>query len=627
MNSLLMLAVLIFSTVSAAFFFISKFKRVVKQDQHRSIFIETHNQIIPEELNLENSNLYGDQDELQEKFEEDFQIKLNFDNLKKGEKVEDVAPKKDNDIVNVLDADTENESKEDVNEELSVIGPVNEDVIEEFSNIVGPVKEESVENLTSHSKFSQKRFFYPKNKKHLDKSNDPLNANIEEIFIEDKNLKSDDLNVDDDDDKNAVDNLNEEKNFSNNIPRLNVALSTEIKPIKTKDESFSSFAVALKTGRETAADRVPIQLLTFLKKMKNVILIGESPVNVGNVIVEDVYTDLYKKEQDFKLLDLVKNNNTKATTKNTRKHLAITPMTSKLKDNSGNNKIIPDNNSAGWKADAHKNLPGFKLLYKNFPDAEWYFMIDDDTYIFFDNIYEQLSQLNPDDLHYIGNANNFVGCDKVVKMGDGIPFAHGGSGIVVSRGALKKMLTVVDSCISSYKDCWAGDVRTALCMRDAGILLEMRLPGFNSDPPNIIDGHWPTNPCLTPLSYHHLLNWQIQSLFDVEEKSKKSRNSLTTYSDILEEFRYLEQSFFDEKWKANTNRRGYDYRSVLFKGFPSIKDAANECYKLCLEEERCRSWVFDADKCWLKDGIPRLFAQDDSYSGVVDKEYMCNENK
>ncbi|RKO96527.1 hypothetical protein CAUPRSCDRAFT_11780, partial [Caulochytrium protostelioides] len=39
----------------------------------------------------------------------------------------------------------------------------------------------------------------------------------------------------------------------------------------------------------------------------------------------------------------------------------------------------PRDRSLGWQKDAHKNLPGFRLMATTFPDAEWYFMIDDDT--------------------------------------------------------------------------------------------------------------------------------------------------------------------------------------------------------------------------------------------------------
>jgi hypothetical protein len=33
-------------------------------------------------------------------------------------------------------------------------------------------------------------------------------------------------------------------------------------------------------------------------------------------------------------------------------------------------------------------------------------------------------------------------------------FAHGGTGIILSRGAVLKVLPILDTCIMKYKDCW-----------------------------------------------------------------------------------------------------------------------------------------------------------------------------
>ena len=68
-------------------------------------------------------------------------------------------------------------------------------------------------------------------------------------------------------------------------------------------------------------------------------------------------------------------------------------------------------------------------------------------------------------LQYFGNANVFKGCDNVENFDDGPQFAHGGSGIVISRGAMIEMMKIHESCILKYKDCFAGDIRTALCLR------------------------------------------------------------------------------------------------------------------------------------------------------------------
>ena len=67
--------------------------------------------------------------------------------------------------------------------------------------------------------------------------------------------------------------------------------------------------------------------------------------------------------------------------------------------------------------------------------------------------------------YYFGSATVFVGCDGVTEFGSGPEFAHGGSGILLSKAAMRLMMRNIDTCIEKYKDCWAGDVRVALCLR------------------------------------------------------------------------------------------------------------------------------------------------------------------
>ena len=92
-----------------------------------------------------------------------------------------------------------------------------------------------------------------------------------------------------------------------------------------------------------------------------------------------------------------------------------------------NGDLIPEESSAGWRADAHKNLPGFRLMWNRFPNAEWFVMIDDESYLFLDNLAFELRKHNAEQPFYFGNANMFVGCDGVNRLGDGPNFAHGGS--------------------------------------------------------------------------------------------------------------------------------------------------------------------------------------------------------
>ncbi|CAK7268267.1 hypothetical protein SEPCBS119000_002973 [Sporothrix epigloea] len=84
----------------------------------------------------------------------------------------------------------------------------------------------------------------------------------------------------------------------------------------------------------------------------------------------------------------------------------------------------------GWELDAMKFIPGLELAYAAMPDKAWYLLLDDDTFVVPSSLRLLLAHLDPSVPHYIGNAvGDFRG-----------RFAHGGSAVVLSRGAMTQLL-------------------------------------------------------------------------------------------------------------------------------------------------------------------------------------------
>ncbi|KAL3896158.1 MAG: hypothetical protein SGCHY_004261 [Lobulomycetales sp.] len=262
-------------------------------------------------------------------------------------------------------------------------------------------------------------------------------------------------------------------------------------------------------------------------------------------------------------------------------------------------------------------------------------MIDDDTYLFLRNLEILLQDFSPDDDHYIGSGTLFMGCDNVRKYGDGPLFAHGivtlfqpnisgGSGIVISRSAMRKMAEQSEKCIIKYKDCWAGDVRTALCMRDLGIKLKSTRH-FNKDPPNA-KFSFPADPCERPITFHHLLVKQIQRIYAASKKptAKPADDRLfpdifsgaTTFGDIFQEFRgdYHLQSFM-----PNFNMPAKDYKSEPMEN-------VHECQEACKLDLACVAWTFDVGKCWMKKNIKQTKEKPGASSGTFPEKYLCRQN-
>ncbi|KAJ3042522.1 hypothetical protein HDV00_007056 [Rhizophlyctis rosea] len=438
--------------------------------------------------------------------------------------------------------------------------------------------------------------------------------------------------------------------------------------------AYDHFAVALKTGQDMALTRAPVQLMTYLKAIRNMIVIGEAPgVFIGDIEMIDVYSDLYKDlPQDMKkglpapappakgsatrkanpdgypgegAEGIMKRDNLgkrsepeptfekpeifasiPLTPDGRLYRRAVIPAPSpapatkpKIED-----AIVEDKSALGWRSDAHKNLPGLRELWSRFPDAKWYFMVDDDTYVFWENMRLALSTINADEPHYYGAKNVFKGCDGVKKFGDGPHFAHGGSGIVISRGAMKKIMEekALRECIVRYRTCWAGDIRTALCLRDHGIKLE-GLKGFNKEPPNV--RYWyPREPCDRPLTFHHLLVKQIQKLYDLERQMLSVwGSSRVTFGDIAAD--WLDDGVYNVLGGVEgTDRKRGDLTHLRWDGVRSgEKGGAEWCEEKCEGMMRCHSWVWDGRECWLKEGIPPVGERANVTSGFLLDKYRC----
>ena len=158
---------------------------------------------------------------------------------------------------------------------------------------------------------------------------------------------------------------------------------------------------------------------------------------------------------------------------------------------------------------AHKVLPGFNLMHAQWPEASWYIMIDDDTFIFRRSLASLLSSLDPQDQHYIGYprrgahmCNRDVSSPRYRDQPEG-PFALGGCGMVLSKGALSKFTRVVRDCMVISQDCYLDDVRLFYCLRDIDIHLNtsFKYPAMNFAPNQNID--WgQIDPCERPVAFH-----------------------------------------------------------------------------------------------------------------------------
>ncbi|KAJ3076326.1 hypothetical protein HDU98_004310 [Podochytrium sp. JEL0797] len=262
---------------------------------------------------------------------------------------------------------------------------------------------------------------------------------------------------------------------------------------------FSRLAVALKSGHETLLTRVPMQLLTTLSLIPNLVIVGDTQGWIAGREMVDVYSGVYERVRERVGVGRTVVENVGRVQKRV------------VGGEKGVNRVVSGQEvkSNGWVTDAHKNLPGFQLLVDTFADIEidWYIMIDDDSYVFWDNLELYLSTHDPSVPYFTGRNNYFKGCDGVTNFKDGPYIAQGGSGIVISRGAMLLMREGLDECILKYETCWAGDIRTALCLRDVGVKVTWG-DGFYQHPPGE-EVVFPEEGCERVNVFHHVLPEQV----------------------------------------------------------------------------------------------------------------------
>ncbi|KAJ3338929.1 hypothetical protein HDU93_008908 [Gonapodya sp. JEL0774] len=368
---------------------------------------------------------------------------------------------------------------------------------------------------------------------------------------------------------------------------------------KQKTFGWPEIAIALKSGQNANMERLELQVNTTLSSVRNLILVGDATITVGGLKMINVLEGI-----DVEFLDKL--------------------MYSGATGDGEEHWETDKEKTLGWRVDAHKNLPGLRLLRERYPDASWYVMIDDDTHLFLHNLLSELGQLDASRPVYLGRATQFSGCAGVVDTRASIWMAQGGAGIILSRPAMDLLVEALPKCRLSTSTCWAGDIRVALCLYMAGVILEQDTRLFsiyNSQSPEDTMFPWPKDPCVRPASFHAVSTAALKHLHEIEQLSPNP-SSASVFSFFNPDMVSLPEFI------ENTALQHY--------GFSTLRVfSAGECRMQCIDEPRCRTWSFSAEEgggrrpdakgvCWLHEdpgwwGRRKVGAT----SGMVAGRYTC----
>lgn len=183
-------------------------------------------------------------------------------------------------------------------------------------------------------------------------------------------------------------------------------------PVDPVCEGFpdtSKVLLVMKTGASEAFARVPTQLMTMMKCLPDFLIFSDLDQNLAGQEIHDSLSTVVPEAQDGNGdFDLYRR------------------QKSCLVDQASCNKR-GDPSSEGWKLDKYKNIHIAERAYAMRPDYDWYLFVDADTYVLWPNLMEWLKRLNAKKKLYLGS----------VTMIHGFRFGHGGSGYLVSKGAMK----------------------------------------------------------------------------------------------------------------------------------------------------------------------------------------------
>ncbi|KAA8909630.1 hypothetical protein TRICI_004465 [Trichomonascus ciferrii] len=295
----------------------------------------------------------------------------------------------------------------------------------------------------------------------------------------------------------------------------------------------------LKTGGSVLWKRLPVHLFTTLTRTPHFAIYSDSPGSIAGYEVIDILqnvTDETLASAEFELY----------------RHQRY------IHDNHGVIDYSEIDIPGGWDLDRFKNIPMLAHAYSVSPDSDWFVFMDEDTYLLMDGLADWLKKLDPNTPLYLGSK---------ALLGN-LEFAHGGSGVVVSRKAVELTVGTHPEYVQEYEnktfDYCCGDFMVALMLKEKLDLeveaqyeypySEYKFQGNSFYDVTANSDNW----CLPIVSFHHASPHDIELLWEYERIKGPTRSSIT-YGTIYRDF-YL--PFIQDEiknWNNGADEINYSY--------------------------------------------------------------------
>jgi hypothetical protein len=257
----------------------------------------------------------------------------------------------------------------------------------------------------------------------------------------------------------------------------------------TKD---SDMVIVVKTGATEVFNKLPAQLLTFLQCAKNDLLIlSDLEQDIADHHIYDCLTEVIEaakfNNSDFDLYEEQK----------------------RVKRMGEDIVAMGNRGSQGWALDKYKNIHTARMAWELRPNRSWYFFIDTDTYVVWSSFVPWLKRHNPNKRLYLGS-----------QVPNDPPFAHGGSGYALSRGAMQQLVGTDGSRVAAdfdmmVKDDCCGDKVLGKLLKQKKISLTNWDPLTSGQKPRRM-GFGPKLWCQPVMTYHHMSPEEVNEMWQFE---------------------------------------------------------------------------------------------------------------
>ncbi|CRG83362.1 Chondroitin sulfate glucuronyltransferase [Talaromyces islandicus] len=256
----------------------------------------------------------------------------------------------------------------------------------------------------------------------------------------------------------------------------------------------------------------------------------------------------------------------------------------------------------GWLLDRFKFLPMVEYAFDQNEEAQWFYFVEADTYVVWDTLFRLLDRYDARKEWYIGSPSPGRKMENDKKT----YFAYGGTGILLSRPAIKKLIyrksdgvhgesaepPLTEEWAQLVKDDCCGDSVLGFALANKGIFLSGLYPIFNPHPLHGI----PFGPSGKQYWCQPVLSLHKSSLSDIPMLSKflnrRPKDLPWLYADVLDYLHIADTTGTRQHWQ-NADWNGFDEEPDS-----PVHKSLEACAAGCHTHGECFQWTYHSKESW-----------------------------